>query len=124
MWLTLIQWVTGAEFPALPHHPKGKIQNFPRGVEDSVHRYMERELKYQMVVHAELNAILSAGEDVSGMTLYCTLHPCCECAKAVIQAGITSVVVPYAEPLERYAESMANAQQMFIESGVLLRQIR
>lgn len=96
---------------------------FPRGVADTEARYQDRELKYRYVVHAEINAIISAGEPVSGMTLYCTMFPCCECAKLIIQAGITQVVVPYAARPERYAESMAAAEAMFVESGVIFRQI-
>lgn len=50
------------------------------------------ETKYPYVCHAELNAILNATTSVNGCTLYVTLFPCNECAKAVIQAGIKKVV--------------------------------
>ncbi len=51
------------------------------------------ETKYQFVVHAELNAILNArGKNLSGAKLYVSLFPCHECAKAIIQAGISEVV--------------------------------
>jgi dCMP deaminase len=53
---------------------------FPRGVADTESRYEDRETKYQLVVHAEANAIISAGESVKGMTMYGTLFPCCDCA--------------------------------------------
>ncbi|MBQ4535296.1 MAG: dCMP deaminase family protein [Clostridia bacterium] len=50
------------------------------------------ETKYPYVVHAELNAILnSGGRDLRGGKLYVVLHPCQECAKAIIQAGIREV---------------------------------
>jgi dCMP deaminase len=97
---------------------------FPRGVADTESRYEDRETKYQLVVHAEANAIISAGESVKGMTMYGTLFPCCDCAKLIIQAGIQTLVVPQADRPERYAESMAHADQMFFESGVLVRPIR
>jgi len=48
--------------------------------------------KYTYVVHAELNAILNARQSVDGCTLYCTLFPCNECAKAIIQSGIKEIV--------------------------------
>jgi len=67
---------------------------FPRGVEDSDERYSDREVKYKHVVHAELNAILNSRGGVEGCTLYTTLEPCTECAKAIIQSGITRVVLP------------------------------
>ncbi|MBQ7700539.1 MAG: dCMP deaminase family protein [Clostridia bacterium] len=51
------------------------------------------ETKYPYVVHAELNAILNAGgRNLNGSKLYVALFPCNECAKAIIQAGIKTVV--------------------------------
>lgn len=97
---------------------------FPRGVADKPERYNDREVKYQMVVHAEANAVLSAGESVKGMTAYCTLFPCCECAKLLIQAGIETLVVHYADRPERYAESMARSDIMLMEAGVKVLQIQ
>lgn len=94
---------------------------FPRGVIDSENRYNDRDTKLRLVVHAEANAILNAGEPVTGMTLYCTFFPCCECAKLIIQSGIAVVVVPrQGERPERYAESMAAAEAMFVEANVLV----
>lgn len=51
------------------------------------------ETKYYYVVHAELNAILNAPRPVRGCTMYVTLYPCQECAKAIIQSGIKKVNV-------------------------------
>ena len=49
--------------------------------------------KYPFVVHAELNAILnSKGKDLSGCRIYVALFPCNECAKAIIQSGISEVI--------------------------------
>lgn len=50
------------------------------------------ETKYAYVVHAELNAILNSIKDLKGSTLYVTLFPCNECAKAIIQSGIEKVI--------------------------------
>jgi dCMP deaminase len=50
------------------------------------------------VLHAESNVMakaLVAGISTVGGTIYVTLSPCVECAKLIIQAGITRVV--YAE---------------------------
>lgn len=50
------------------------------------------ETKYPYVVHAELNAILNAPRtNLKDCALYVTLFPCCECAKAILQSGITEV---------------------------------
>lgn len=48
--------------------------------------------KYMYVCHSELNAILNAGKDLHGSTMYVTLYPCNECAKAIIQSGIKKVI--------------------------------
>ncbi len=51
------------------------------------------DTKYPFVCHAELNAILNSNiPSLSGSTLYVTLFPCNECAKAIIQCGIKRVV--------------------------------
>lgn len=52
----------------------------------------ELDTKYPYVCHAELNAVLNASRDLSGCTLYVTLFPCNECAKAIIQVGIKRIV--------------------------------
>ena len=47
------------------------------------------------VLHAEANAITKvakSGNNSLGATLYVTASPCVECAKLIIQAGITRVV--------------------------------
>lgn len=49
--------------------------------------------KYPYVVHSELNAILNyRGGSLFGTKIYVTLFPCNECAKAIIQAGIKTVI--------------------------------
>jgi len=51
------------------------------------------DTKYPFVCHAELNAILNRNSaNLKGCTLYVTLFPCNECAKAIIQSGIKKVV--------------------------------
>lgn len=47
--------------------------------------------KYPYVVHAELNAILSARRDLTDCTIYVDLFPCSSCVKAIIQSGIGTV---------------------------------
>ena len=50
---------------------------------------------YPYVLHAEANAITKiarSGNNSEGATLYVTTSPCIECAKLIIQAGITRVV--------------------------------
>ena len=73
--------------------------------------------KYVYVCHAELNAILNyAGGSLKGATLYATLFPCNECAKAIIQSGIRRVVYL----CDKYAdtESVKASKKMFDMVGV------
>jgi dCMP deaminase len=44
-------------------------------------------------LHAESNALDDAGRKAKGGTLYCTVTPCYECAKRIINAGIVEVVI-------------------------------
>lgn len=50
------------------------------------------DTKYAYVVHAELNAILNSITNLKGCTIYVSLFPCNECAKAIVQSGIRKVV--------------------------------
>ncbi|MDI9518298.1 MAG: dCMP deaminase family protein [Bacillota bacterium] len=68
----------------------------PRGCSDDDYPWAREgealETKYPFVVHAELNAILNSRHSVEGCTLYVSLFPCNECAKAIIQSGIKKIV--------------------------------
>ncbi len=73
--------------------------------------------KYVYVAHSELNAILNyRGGSLEGSKLYVTLFPCNECAKAIIQAGIKTVI--YAD--DKYAGSPGTraSKRMFDAAGV------
>jgi dCMP deaminase len=54
------------------------------------------ETKYLYVCHAEMNAVLNkVSSDLTGSTIYCTLFPCNECTKIIIQVGIASICYKY-----------------------------
>ena len=69
---------------------------FPTGVSDDEFPWSREgdvlTSKYVFVVHAELNAILNSQRSVRGCTIYVSLFPCNECAKAIIQSGIKKIV--------------------------------
>ena len=72
------------------------------------------DTKYMYVCHSELNAILnSPNHDLRGSRMYVTLFPCNECAKAIIQAGIRTIIYEsdkYADtPATRASKRMLNA---------------
>lgn len=79
---------------------------FPWDRESSFGEYYT---KYPYVVHAELNAILNfRGDNTNfiGASLYTTLFPCHECAKAIIQSGIKNI---YYED-DKYKDTIDNKE--------------
>ena len=69
---------------------------FPNGCSDKKYPWTKGNLdetknKYFYVTHAELNAILNSRQSLEGSTIYVTLFPCNECAKAIIQSGIKHI---------------------------------
>ena len=76
--------------------------------------------KYLYVCHAEFNAILNCERgNLRGCTVYVTLFPCNECAKAIIQSGITEVV--YMQDKYSETDSVKASKRMFDAAGVLYR---
>ena len=77
------------------------------------------DTKYPFVTHSELNAILNyRGGSLEGAKIYVTLFPCNECAKAIIQAGIKTVV--YASDKYANTASTLASKRMFRAAGVEL----
>ncbi len=96
---------------------------FPKCIIDYDELYLNKEIKYQYIIHAELNAILKAGQegrDIKGATLYTSpLPPCISCAAIIMGAGITRVVSRFTTPKEdsKYKDFTATAE-MFIRGGI------
>jgi dCMP deaminase len=97
---------------------------FPRGCNDDVEDRMQRPLKYMWTVHAETNAIYNAsrvGVSLERATAYVTMFPCCDCAKAVVQAGIHRLVAPAPNfECDRWGHSHRVASEMLLEGGCLV----
>ena len=97
---------------------------FPRGIKDSDERLNDRIVKYELVVHAEMNAIYNAslnGVSLKDSTLYVYGLPICnECAKGIIQVGIQKVVAMRPEKYNiAWEESINNARALFNEADVM-----
>lgn len=92
----------------------------PKGVEDTEERLHNREVKYQLIVHCERNAIIFAQRNLQGCTLYTwPFMSCSVCAAMVIQSGITRCVAPYSDN-PRWVDSFRLTEQMFKEAGIQL----
>lgn len=77
--------------------------------------------KYAYVVHAELNAILNSTGSLDNCSIFVSLFPCNECAKAIIQSGISEVVYES----DKYAEDtkVLASKRMLQSAGVSFRQV-
>jgi len=68
----------------------------PIGVNDENEIRHQRPEKYKWYEHGERNAIYAAakfGISTEGATLYTNALPCADCARGIIQSGITNVYV-------------------------------
>jgi len=97
----------------------------PRGCKDDKMPW-EREggfltTKYAYVVHAELNAILNSPRSVKNCTLYVSLFPCNECAKAIIQSGIKKVI--YESDKYNGTDGNVASKRMLNDAGIELQQL-
>ncbi len=97
----------------------------PRGLNDDELPWAREgeflETKYPYVVHAELNAILNSTSNLKGCTLYVALFPCNECAKAIIQVGISEIV--YLSDKYSDTDIVKASKRMLNQAGVTLRQL-
>lgn len=95
---------------------------FPKNISDNLERLMDREQKYEMTVHAEVNAITTAalhGVSTEGASAYLTFSPCSRCAAVFINAGITSVYVSGGGEIpERWLKNFILAGNLLAEAGV------
>jgi dCMP deaminase len=95
------------------------FNGFPSDVVDMPERLEDREVKYEMVVHAEVNALLIAGQRADGATIYVQGRPvCASCAGAIIQSGVQRVVAepPPREGDGKWDKSGRIARTMFAEA--------
>jgi len=81
---------------------------FTRGCNEHGQTF-ERPMKYHLVIHAEMNAILFAKRDLHGAKLYCTHAPCDNCLKHILQSGIRYIVFEDTELLSRLSDESLEA---------------
>jgi dCMP deaminase len=80
------------------------------------------QTKYPYICHAELNAILNnIGMDLSGCKIYTALFPCNECAKAIIQSGISEVI--YLSDKYAGTDTAIASRLMLTRAGISCRRV-
>ncbi len=93
---------------------------FAAGVEDRQERLDSRDVKLNLTIHAEENAMIFAKRDLSGCTVYVTHPPCPRCASKLIQEEFKRVVyiAPSDDFLSRWAEDLRLSSEMYREAGI------
>ena len=96
----------------------------PRGINSEIALRHERAdgEKYFWFEHAERNAIFNAarsGTSIENTTIYCSLFPCADCVRAIIQSGIIHLKTfetPINDP--SFERSFAVSTEMLQEAGI------
>lgn len=100
---------------------------FPKNISDDLNRLVDREQKYELTVHAEVNAVTTAalhGVSTEGATAYVTFNPCSRCSAVLINAGITAIYVDAAAEIPpRWLQNFILASRILKEAEVELHTI-
>ncbi|CDP04169.1 unnamed protein product [Coffea canephora] len=102
---------------------------FPRGCSDDMLPWSKKskngnplETKYPYVCHAEVNAILNTNHaSAAGQKLYVTMFPCNECAKIIIQSGVSEVIYFVEKRLDNSQTTYVASQKLLSMAGVKIR---
>lgn len=126
---------TSTQLAAVVVSPGGVVKwstlsfnGFVQGWEPQPEDY-ERPRKYLVTEHAERRAIYKAaksGVKLEGASLYCTWAACTDCARAIVESGITNLVrhyPPLDEATERWLESVSLGDQIMKQGGVQITDV-
>ncbi|PIA51131.1 hypothetical protein AQUCO_01100162v1 [Aquilegia coerulea] len=102
---------------------------FPRGCSDDKLPWAKKsktgnplETKYPYVCHAEVNAILNTNHaSAAGQRLYVTMFPCNECAKIIIQSGVTEVIYFVEKKLNNLDTSYTASHILLSMAGIKVK---
>ena len=113
------------------------FNGFPRGIEDTLERLTNRDLKLSLIVHAEMNAILQAarnGVSTKGRKLYLAATdgggqvwggpPCTRCTVEIIQSGVSEIISPpLGTGFPNWKASIEASFALLKEAGVVYREV-
>jgi len=100
------------------------FNGMPMGVNDDILSRHERPEKYYWMEHAERNAILLSPYSVRGCKMYTNGIPCMNCARSIVQSGISEVIVDKVWNDNNYNQWIEEAKRtrvMFKEAGIKFR---
>lgn len=94
--------------------------NFPEAIDQCETIYSNKTRKLYRVLHAEIRAILDSTVSLKNSTIYVTpLHPCSQCAAAIIHSGIKRVVIKWNKSSGKtWAENFTESSKMLQEANV------
>lgn len=102
------------------------FNHFPQGV-DEKHWHGPKEGKYERVAHAEVSAILHAarnGHSTTDSTLVCPWAACANCAKYIVEAGVTKLVRHIEhDPQSSWVKSIELGDEIMRDGGVEIVEI-
>lgn len=78
----------------------------------------ERPLKYNLTIHAEMNALLYSKRDLTNCTLYTTHYPCDNCLKHILQAGIRKIYYEDNSIVQRFTSDQTTAIDLMLRAVV------
>ena len=93
---------------------------FAPNVNDSEARLLDRDIKLQLTLHAEVNAILEAARSLKGCTIFTyPFPPCAPCASIIIRSEISHVIAIVPDPIPaRWEKNFLLAEEALREAGV------
>lgn len=93
---------------------------FPEGIRDFKGRLEDYDLKHQLMIHAEKNAMDNSTRDLRGRTLYVTYPPCVPCTVSIISRKIGRVVTLESTPekMEKHKVRIEQSKDLFIEARI------
>ncbi|KAL5543903.1 hypothetical protein UlMin_007687 [Ulmus minor] len=105
---------------------------FPRGCSDDKLPWAKKsksgdplETKYPYVCHAEVNAILNTNHaSAAGQRLYVTMFPCNECAKIIIQSGVSEVIYFVEKRLNDSNVAYIASHKLLSMAGIKVRKLQ
>jgi dCMP deaminase len=101
------------------HEISSGYNGFSAGIADAPERFEDKDAKNDVMIHAEMNAILHAGRDLANTTIYVWPYaPCVRCAVHIIQAGIRRVVSLSPDRKSSWYDSQMFALRLFEEARV------
>jgi len=114
------------------------FNGFPRGIADTQERLNDRATKLQLIVHAEMNALLAAartGMRLKGCVLYIAATdssglvwggpPCTRCTVEIIQVGISEIVsYPIKTAPSKWKADLEVARNLLAEADIKYRELQ